>query len=166
MCSSFDRPRFLADLWYDRGFSLRTHVFAGVNSRARCMHLHTRVRGLSRNNRNLLNTYLLIHPRQATASSESCSAEGKSRTAGPLDLGSKTGSASPSGRSVWPYKGPGGGSEKPTSWIARARLQVDVATFDVFGKELFSRSSANNRQSSQKDPSLVPIEMYRSNVTD
>ena len=24
---------------------------------------------------------------------------------------------------------------------------------------------ANNRQSSQKDPSLVPIEMYRSNVT-
>ena len=62
------------------------------------------------------------------------------------------------------YKG-AGGREKIFFGSIPARLQVDVATFDVFGKELFSRSSANNRQSSQKDPWLVPIEMYRSNVT-
>ena len=62
-------------------------------------------------------------------------------------------------------RGQGGGGKFFFGSKFRARLQVDVATFDVFGKELFSRSSANNRQSSQKDPSLVPIEMYRSNVT-
>ena len=76
---SFDRPRFLADLWYDRCFSLRTHVFAGVNSRARCMHLHTRVRDRLSRNRNLLNTCLLIHPRQATATPKA-----KAGRSGPL----------------------------------------------------------------------------------